>query len=211
MRSRRVAELCGDQFKHAHAAFRVLSLVAAAAVFFAACGDDEDEGGTGFASGAAKPRPRAAAEPALEQAAIPKLDLAESAFVESEKQRDPFRSFADAFQARLPEKPQRAVMMPDTSMDEMKLIAIVSGIPAPRAMLVDRLGVGHVVRQGDYIGRPEVVRLGGADDLAVTLNWKVERVRAHALVVAREDPTSPEKLPKTRTLALYEGEDNAAN
>jgi type IV pilus assembly protein PilP len=119
--------------------------------------------------------------------------------------RDPFRSFAKAFKAQAAAPAQRRVLLPSTSLDEMRLIAIVTGIATPRAMMTDTSDVGHVVRRGDYIGRPEVVKTGGAEGMPVTLNWRVDRIRPGSVVLTREDPTAPDKPPLTRVMPLHEG------
>jgi type IV pilus assembly protein PilP len=119
--------------------------------------------------------------------------------------RDPFRSFAKAFKAQAAAPAQRRVLLPSTSLDEMNLIAIVTGIATPRAMLTDTAQVGHVIRRGDYIGRPEVVQTGGSEGMPVTLNWRVDRIRPGSVVLTREDPTSPDKPPLTRVMPLHEG------
>jgi len=119
--------------------------------------------------------------------------------------RDPFRSFAKAFKAQAAAPAQRRVLLPSTSLDEMRLIAIVTGISTPRAMMTDTTDVGHVVRRGDYIGRPEVVKTGGAEGMPVTLNWRVDRIRPGSVVLTREDPTAPDKPPLTRVMPLHEG------
>jgi type IV pilus assembly protein PilP len=119
--------------------------------------------------------------------------------------RDPFRSFARAFKAQAAAPSQRRVLLPSTSLDEMKLIAIVTGIATPRAMLTDTAKVGHVIRRGDYIGRPEVVQTGGSEGMPVTLNWRVDRIRPGSVVLTREDPTAPDKPPLTRVMPLHEG------
>ena len=119
--------------------------------------------------------------------------------------RDPFRSYARAFKAQAAAPAQRRVLLPSTSLDEMQLIAIVTGIATPRAMLTDTTQVGHVVRRGDYIGRPEVVQTGGSEGMPVTLNWRVDRIRAGSVVLTREDPTAPDKPPLTRVMPLHEG------
>ena len=119
--------------------------------------------------------------------------------------RDPFRSFAKAFKAQAAAPAQRRVLLPSTSLDEMKLIAIVTGIATPRAMMTDTSEVGHVVRRGDYLGRPDVVKTGGAEGMPVTLNWRVDRIRPGSVVLTREDPTSPDKPPLTRVMPLHEG------
>lgn len=133
----------------------------------------------------------------------------DDAFVEADIQnRDPFRSFAKAFRTRVVAAPQRTVLMPTTAIEEMRLVAIISGVAQPRAMLLDPAGVGHVVKRGDYLGRPEVLQTGGAESMPVTLNWRVARIRSGELVLTREDPTAPDRPPLSRSLPLYEeGED----
>ena len=132
------------------------------------------------------------------------LNYQDEAFVESEANRDPFRSYATMFERRAVEAPQRTVKMPTTSIDQMRLIAIVSGVARPRAMLTDPLGVGHVVERGDFIGRAEVVQAGtGAEGMPVTLNWRVDRIRPNEVVLSREDPTAPDRTPLTRVIPLH--------
>jgi len=125
--------------------------------------------------------------------------------VVSFQNRDPFRSYAKAFKAQAAAPAQRRVLLPSTSLDEMNLIAIVTGIATPRAMLTDTAKVGHVIRRGDYIGRPEVVQTGGSEGMPVTLNWRVDRIRPGSVVLTREDPTAPDKPPLTRVMPLHEG------
>lgn len=128
-------------------------------------------------------------------------------FVESEGNRDPFRSYETTFQIKAPAAPQRLVLMPDVGIEQMRLIAIVTGSDKPRAMLVDPGGVGHVAARGDFIGRAEVVQTGGRDSMPVTLNWRVDRIRSTEVVLAREDPSSPNRVPMTRVLPLYDEAD----
>ncbi|HSN81544.1 MAG TPA: pilus assembly protein PilP [Polyangiales bacterium] len=177
----------------------------------AGCGGDEELGGPrGLGSGTGgKTKKDAAAAP--DKAAPAKTDLGpivytDEDFVELDIQnRDPFRSYAKAFKAQAAAPAQRRVLMPSTSLDEMRLIAIVTGITTPRAMLTDTTQVGHVVRRGDYVGRPEVVQTGGSEGMPVTLNWRVDRIRPGSVVLTREDPTSPDKPPLTRVMPLHEG------
>jgi type IV pilus assembly protein PilP len=126
-------------------------------------------------------------------------------FVEADTNRDPFRNYAASFQAvatAAGPATTRTVRLSDTSIEEMRLIAIVSGVADPRAMIVDREGVGHTVRRGEYIGRPEIVQAGGIEELPVTLNWRVDRIRPNEVVLTREDPTAPNRPPLTRVLPL---------
>jgi len=134
-------------------------------------------------------------------------EYGDQAFVEAETQRDPFRSFAEMFERRPVEQPQRSVKMPTTGVDQMRLIAIISGVARPRAMLVDPSGVGHVVERGDYLGRAEVVQTGGAEGMPVTLNWRVDRIRPAEIVLSREDPTEPNRPPLTRVIPLRDEEE----
>jgi type IV pilus assembly protein PilP len=144
--------------------------------------------------------------PATDDAGPPAaLDLDDDDFVDSDENRDPFRSFAGLFKVRNSVVPQRAVVMPTTGIDEMRLIAIISGVARPQAMLVDPLGVGHVVQRGDYVGRPEVIQTGDVQGLAVPLNWRVDRIRANEVVLIREDQTG--RQPLTRVLPLYENDE----
>lgn len=121
--------------------------------------------------------------------------------------RDPFRSFVSAFTNRTVQAPQRRVLLSTTSIDEMRLIAIISGVTQPRAMVVDPAGVGHVIKRGDYVGRPEVIQTGGAESMPVQLNWRVDRIKPNELVLTREDPTAPNRPPLTRVLPLNEVDD----
>ncbi len=158
-------------------------------------------GGAGAA--AARPTTQAAADGGVD--ASPQFVLEEEDFVEDDvRNRDPFRSYVHLFKVEAPRVVQRRVLMPDVTIDQMKVIAIVTRLPRPRAMIVDPTGVGHVVRRGDYLGRAEVVRTGGSDGIAVTLNWRVERIRDGEVVLVREDPTSPQQEPLRRVLPLHD-------
>lgn len=125
-------------------------------------------------------------------------------FIESNVNRDPFRSFAKLFRVRPPEAPQRTVIMPTVGVDEMNLIAIISGVANPRAMFNDRAGVGYVLERGDYVGRGETVQTGGEGGMSVLLNWRVDRIREGEVVLTRDDPTAPNRPPLTRVITLHD-------
>jgi type IV pilus assembly protein PilP len=195
--------------------FPVLAtLLLAVTLVTPACGSDDEEAGTGFGLGADAEKGSSesgeseggpAANAALLEDSGP-IVFSDDDFAELDIQnRDPFRSYAKAFKAQSASPAQRRVLLPSTSLDEMSLIAIVTGIETPRAMLTDTSQVGHVVRRGDYIGRPEVVQTGGSEGMPVTLNWRVDRIRAGSVVLTREDPTAPDKPPLTRVMPLHEG------
>lgn len=190
----------------------LLCLGVIAALAGGGCGGDEEFGGTrglGSDKGGSGAKKETKAAPGNEGGSVADLGpvvYTDEDFVELDIQnRDPFRSYAQAFRAQAAAPAQRRVLMPSTSLEEMKLIAIVTGITTPRAMLTDTAQVGHVVRRGDYIGRPEVVQTGGSEGMPVTLNWRVDRIRPGSVVLTREDPTSPDKPPLTRVMPLHEG------
>jgi type IV pilus assembly protein PilP len=155
--------------------------------------------------GSTAPAAAVAAEAALAQAEARNI-LKDSDFVESEGNRDPFRSYEEIFRPPGAPRAQRPVLLPNTEIDNLRLIAIVTGIEQPRAMLVDEQGVGYVTSRGDYVGRADVVRTGGAENLAVTVNWRIDRIRDNEVVLARDDPSGPNRPPLTRIIPLR-GED----
>lgn len=123
-------------------------------------------------------------------------------FIESITNRDPFKIYTTQFRADVPGSVQRRVYMPTTAVEEMRLIAIVTGVPQPKAMLVDPVGVGHVVERGDYVGRPKVIQASG--NVAMTLNWRVDRIRDNEVVLTQEDATDPTRIAMTKIIPLRE-------
>ncbi len=205
-----------DQIMVRHTIVKDLALLGA--LLLTACGESEPimvgrgmptEDGTAGDPTVADPGLDPATDPAsiLDEpdAGVVGLTYRDEDFVEAETNRDPFRSYIQIFVARAPrgDAVQREVTMPRTAIDEMRLIAIVSGVANPSAMLVDTDGTGHSVRRGDYLGRPEVVQTGGEDAVPITLNWRVDRIRPGEVVLTREDPTAPNRPPLTRVIALH--------
>lgn len=158
--------------------------------------------------------PVAAAEP--EAPAEPAAPVAptyrDEDFVEAATNRDPFRNFAQMFVpvvggGAIPV--QRQVRMDSTSIDEMRLIAIVSGVPNPSAMILDTTGTGHTVHRGDYVGRPDFVSTGGAESVPITLNWRIDRISPAEVILTRDDPSAPNRMALTRVIPLHnEQEEN---
>ena len=137
-------------------------------------------------------------------APLPRIDFHEEDFAETERSRDPFRSFAKLFseQSKTRVKSQRQVLLDHYAIDDLKLIGLVTRTDTPRAMLVDPSGRGWVVTRGQFIGRPEVVHAGGPGGVDYELNWRVDRIRDSDLVLVREDPAHSEIPPATRVIAL---------
>lgn len=135
-----------------------------------------------------------------------KVEYTESDFAEGDRNRDPFRSYASTFILVTKQDSvvnQRAVVLPQFAIDELKLVAIVMAGDYPRAMLLDPQGKGWVLKRGDFLGRSEVVHLGGTNGTDYMLNWRVDRIRDGELVLIREDPAQPGIPPTSRILALH--------
>jgi len=199
---------------------RFMTTIALSALLLVACGDDGEESlvqqrglGGGSSGGGGSDSSAGSStvggdigEGEAEAVAEPEgLDYPDDTFVAADiENRDPFRGFAESFAVRVPQRLQRRVILSDVSIEEMRLVAIVSGTELPRAMLVAPDGVGHVVKRGDFIGRPEVVQSASIDAVPVTLNWRVERIRAQEVVLTREDPTDRNRPPLMRVLPLHD-------
>jgi type IV pilus assembly protein PilP len=169
-----------------------------------ACGDEpSQQSGRGMSGGdgAAAPRP---SPPVV--AKVEGLSFKDDDFVESERHRDPFRSFALGSRAKGGEsgvaENQRMVIMPETAVEDMKLIAVISGMTRPKAMLTDSKNVGYVVQRGDYVGRPKVFQSTGS--VAMTLNWRVERIRDNEVVLTRQDPAEQGRPPLSRIISMHD-------
>lgn len=180
-----------------------LFLVLAFAV--TACG--EEEGSTQFGTSQPVARtaaPAASAAKAEAEVPPPVADLQEAEFVESDRSRDPFRSFAQAFvnESRGQVKSQREVVLEQYAIEELKLVGIIGGIHPEKAMLVDPTGVGHVVQRGQFVGRATVVQPAGGVGAAYEVNWRVDRIRDGDLVLVRDDPSNPEVPSSTRVIQL---------
>jgi type IV pilus assembly protein PilP len=154
----------------------------------------------------ASPKPPAGATRpanAPPEPARPKIDFQEEDFAETDRSRDPFRSFSDVFAQKGERRniQRQPVVLEQYALEDLKLVGIVTGIEPARAMLVDPTGQGHVVHRNDLIGRAERVQVGtGAADLEI--NWRVERIRESDVVLVREDPANPDVPSATRVLAL---------
>jgi type IV pilus assembly protein PilP len=134
----------------------------------------------------------------------PPVDFQETEFIESDRSRDPFRSFAAYFvnEARGQVKSQREVILDQYSVDELKLVGIVTRVEPARAMLVDPTGVGHVVHRGQFIGRPTVVQPASGVGAAYEVNWRIDRIREGDVVLVRDDPANPDVPSATRVIPL---------
>jgi type IV pilus assembly protein PilP len=195
---------------------RTLTL-ALACLVLAACAEEVSKPSS--AGAAAAPRPTAAAAAAAASAAAataaaPKFDIVESEFSESERSRDPFRSFSSIFKEenKGTAKSQREVVLSQFGIDELKLIGIVTRVDPAKAMLVDPHGTGHVVQRGQFVGKADIVQAAGRTGASYEINWRVDRIRPGDIVLIREDPSNPDVPSATRVIPLRpEGTDVAGN
>lgn len=151
------------------------------------------------------PRGAIAAKPLADAGAdAAKIEFQEQDFVETERNRDPFRSYAATFTKnaeRLPSK-QREVMLDRYSIDELKLVGIVTGGTENRAMVIDPTGKGWIIKRGLFIGKEEIVHAKGGSGADYALNWRVDRIRDGDIVLVREDPAHADVPPATRVIPL---------
>jgi type IV pilus assembly protein PilP len=151
--------------------------------------------------------PPVAAAPASASGLPPELkgpEYTENDFVESDRNRDPFRSFMVQNQTvNRQALNQRKVELAQYSIDELKLVAIVLGADQNRAMFLDPSGKGTVVYKGTFVCRSEVVHIGGSNGPEYQLNWRIDRIRDGDVVLIREDPAQPAIPPATRVIPLH--------
>jgi type IV pilus assembly protein PilP len=184
----------------------LLASLGALTISTAGCSPDKVMQSATNGPGAAPPPPVDAGPPvvAAPVAPIPKMEFAENDFAEGDRNRDPFRTFSSVLgpEVKKVAHVQREVILPQFSLDELRLVAIVTGGDYPRAMLVDPAGKGWVIKRGDWVGRPEVVHIGGANGADYQINWRVDKVRDGDIVFSREDPAQPGVPPASRVIAL---------
>ena len=154
------------------------------------------------------PAEQAAAAPAPAASALkpaaPRARIEEADFVESDRTRDPFRSYARAFieETKGRTRSQREVVLGDYTLDELKLIGIVTRMQPAKAMLVDPTGKGHVIQRGQFVGRPDVVQGTGRSGSTYEVNWRVDSIRDGDVVLVRSDPANPDVPTATRVIPL---------
>ncbi len=141
---------------------------------------------------------------------LPPVLFQEEDFSENDRSRDPFRSYQDLFLDKSDRRTwQHAkVLLPNLSLDELRLIGVINGIVPAKAMVVDPSGKGHVIQRNDLVGKAERVQ-GGRGAGEFEINWRVDRIRESDVVFVREDPSNPDVPSATRVLSLRTEEENA--
>jgi Tfp pilus assembly protein PilP len=113
-------------------------------------------GKTDAQGGAATASPTGAEALAQRMAVLRRKVLREEDFAENdESNRDPFRSYLDTWIERGPKIAASTVsaIFAKYSLEELTLIAVISGDANPRAMFRDPTGLGQTVKRGDYLSR----------------------------------------------------------
>ncbi len=156
----------------------------------------------GKPAAAKKSRKDKVSEKADKEELPPRIELPID-FNESARTRDPFLSYAREFaeEAKKRVRSQREVVLDQYSLDELKLAGLVTGMRPARAMLIDPTKKGHVVHEGQFVGRSEVVQ-GGATGADYEINWRIDRIRDTDIVLVREDPANPDVPSATRVIPL---------
>lgn len=182
-----------------------LILCAALAGTALGCGEDPPPPAAAAKAkeGDAKKSRKPKEEEATKGTELPPLVSAPIDFVEAARWRDPFVSYASEFalEAKKRVKSQREVVLDQYALDELKLTGLVTGIRPARAMLIDPSKTGHVVQEGQFVGKPEVVQ-GGTSGAEYEINWRVDRIRENDIVFVREDPANPDVPTATRVIPL---------
>jgi Tfp pilus assembly protein PilP len=94
-------------------------------------------------------------DPVARAAALRRKTLKDLDFVDSDdSNRDPFKSFMSLFVDKgTPKLRQVPAVFEKFALEELALIAIVSGDAQPRAMFRDPGGLGQTIKRGDYLSK----------------------------------------------------------
>jgi Tfp pilus assembly protein PilP len=133
--------------------------------------------------------------PAPEVKPQPQMDLTEADFMEGPSNRDPFRSFLAEFKpiAKKLTRDERKIILPRYGLDELKLIAVVTGgAVRPRAMFRDPTGLGVTVKRGDRISKNA---------------GKIKRILRDRIVVEIEEQSEDRSQTVERVIELHPKEE----
>ncbi len=144
------------------------------------------------AGGAAAP----SSDPAVRAAALRRKALRDQDFIDSdETNRDPFkpffRMFVDKGTARGRQVP---ALFEKFAMEELTLIAIVSGDAQPRAMFRDPGGRGQTVKRGDYISK---------------VGARITKILSDRVILELSEPTATGEPRATEKAVLIHPEEEA--
>jgi hypothetical protein len=109
--------------------------------------------------------------------------LRDEDFIESDVNRDPFRSFLSLFVTKTVATPRATPAIFDKfALEELSLIAVITGTEKPMAMFRDPGGLGQVIKRGDYLSKSgaRVTKILG-DRVILELNEVVGTGEARAI------------------------------
>jgi type IV pilus assembly protein PilP len=166
----------------------------------AACGGD----GAGKAMPAPAPRRDAAKKaPAVEkEEAAPAPVPVEYAYSPVGK-RDPFRSILDAAAEARPDQAARPDCGPlcKWEIDQLRLVAVISGMSNPLGMVEDPGGKGYIVRRGTFMGkRNGKVTQIRAGEVVVTEIFKDQMGKPHPNLVVIKLPSEKAAVEEDQNL-----------
>jgi Tfp pilus assembly protein PilP len=136
--------------------------------------------------------------------------IAETDFIESIKRRDPFRPFIEVIvpKPEVRENVEREIKLEEYDIEQLRLIAIITNVGDPRAMVVPPNNEGFILRRGDYVGKPDFIDPGNGAD-RIQINWKVARIHGsgkkeeRGVYLVRDDPLTPTPDDVKRFMPLY--------
>ena len=167
------------------------TVLVAVTLLAAACGEKKPATPKAAAPAAARP----AAAPAAPAAAAPDAEVAYS----SVGKRDPFKSFLGDLRATTGALATRcSTPLGRFELDQLRLVAVVTGLADPLAMVEAPTGVGYSVRKGVCIGKNGGVVATIRTGEVVVTEWAM---RADG---TREKTETALRLPKEQSLNLEE-------
>ncbi|MBN2672138.1 MAG: hypothetical protein JXX29_10705 [Deltaproteobacteria bacterium] len=200
-------------------------LILALCIGFLACEEEQSNQdfrrGTGTPIGTPSPEAKQALEAngagavlneneAKSNASIRSPKIAETDFIESIKRRDPFRPFIEVIlpKPEVHESIQREIKLEEYDIEQLRLIAIITNVGDPRAMVVPPNNEGFILRRGDYVGKADYIDPGNGAE-RIQINWKVHRIHGsgakeeRGIYLVRDDPLTPTPDDVTRFMPLY--------
>jgi type IV pilus assembly protein PilP len=169
----------------------VPALLALAALLVTACGEQKSATPRAVPSAAAKP----AAAPAAPAAPSPDAEAAYS----SVGKRDPFKSFLGDLRATTGAVVTRCnTPLGRFELDQLRLVAVITGLADPLAMVEAPTGVGYAIRKGACIGKNGGVVATIRTGEVVVTEWAM---RADG---TREKTETALRLPREQSLNLEE-------
>jgi Tfp pilus assembly protein PilP len=148
-----IFEVVGARCRGLAAALLALALIPSSAAVGAGPPAGVADAGAAAAAGAGAAGSDAATAKRL--AALRKKVLKDEDFVENDElNRDPFHSYVRVFVEKGGPKTRKVAGVFDKAgLEELTLIAVISGDDVPRAMFRDASGYGQSVKKGDFLSR----------------------------------------------------------